>query len=38
MAFLDGDAAAAKKAGEAAGNYVLQNAGASAKIFELLGL
>lgn len=38
MSVLDNDAAAAKKAGEAAGSYVLQNAGASAKIFKKLGL
>lgn len=38
MTLLDNDAEAAKRAGEAAGNYVSQNAGASAKIFKLLGL
>lgn len=38
MTLLDNDVEAAKRAGEAAGNYVSQNAGASAKIFKLLGL
>ncbi len=38
MAQFDADAALVKEAGEAAGNYVSQNAGASARIFNVLGL
>lgn len=38
MSVIDKDADAAKRAGEAAGAYVSQNAGASGKIFEALGL
>ena len=38
MTLIDNDAEAAERAGEAAGSYVSQNAGASAKIFKLLGL
>ena len=38
MSQIDNDAEYAKKAGEAAGAYVSQNAGASARIFKVLGL
>ena len=38
MAQFDADATLVKKAGEAAGSYVSQNAGASARIFNVLGL
>lgn len=38
MGVFDSDVDMVKKAGKAAGDYVSQNAGASAKIFKLLGL
>lgn len=38
MSLLDKDAEVVKTAGKAAGLYVSQNAGASARIFEVLGL
>lgn len=38
IAAMNNDAAVIEKAGDAAGRYVSQNAGASARIFEVLGL
>lgn len=38
MAAMNNDSAVIEKAGDAAGKYVSQNAGASARIFEVLGL
>lgn len=38
MSMLDNDAVEAKRLGDAAGAYVAQNSGASAKIFKALGL